>query len=119
MRRFFFNSNNLSDYSSANNLLTDNTDITEKACNNQPVVLSQLSVDSSITLTDDIYHHWCRVLRAKVGDQSLIFDGLGGQNIVELEAIDKKSAQARIVAHDDIDNSNAVLRSFILLCCII
>lgn len=99
MRRFFFNPSKLNADPVANSPVATGT-----ASNNQPAVLSQLNVDSSITLTDDIYHHWCRVLRAKVGDQSLIFDGLGGQSTVELETIDKKSAQARIIAHNDIDN---------------
>lgn len=116
MRRFFFNSNNLNAYSLADNPIVgssiadspvaNNLVTTETAGHNQPVALSQLAVDSNIALTEDIYHHWCRVLRAKVGDQSLIFDGLGGQSTIELEAIDKKSAQARIIAHDNIDNTS-------------
>ncbi|SUD91122.1 16S rRNA (uracil(1498)-N(3))-methyltransferase [Psychrobacter phenylpyruvicus] len=92
MRRFFFNPNLAqlsSDSSNSNPTLTR---------------LSQLAIGSLLNLTDDIYHHWCRVLRAKVGEQSLVFDGLGGQSIIELESIDKKSAQARIISHDTIDN---------------
>ncbi|WP_296206367.1 16S rRNA (uracil(1498)-N(3))-methyltransferase [Psychrobacter sp. UBA3962] len=94
MRRFFFNPN-LAQLSSE----SSNTTST-------PPYLSQLAIGSVLTLTEDIYHHWCRVLRAKVGEQSLIFDGLGGQSLIELESIDKKSAQARIIAHDSIDNSS-------------
>lgn len=94
MRRFFFNPN-LAQLSSE----SSNTTST-------PPCLSQLAIGSVLTLTEDIYHHWCRVLRAKVGEQSLIFDGLGGQSLIELESIDKKSAQARIIAHDSIDNSS-------------
>ena len=93
MRRFFFNPN-LAQLSSESSMTTST-----------PVSLSQLAIGSLLNLTDDIYHHWCRVLRAKIGEQSLIFDGLGGQSVIELETIDKKSAQARIVAHEDDDNS--------------
>ena len=93
MRRFFFNPN-LAQLSSESSMTTST-----------PVSLSQLAIGSLLKLTDDIYHHWCRVLRAKIGEQSLIFDGLGGQSVIELETIDKKSAQARIVAHEDNDNS--------------
>lgn len=93
MRRFFFNPN-LAQLSSESSMTTST-----------PVSLSQLAIGSLLKLTDDIYHHWCRVLRAKIGEQSLIFDGLGGQSVIELETIDKKSAQARIVAHEDDDNS--------------
>lgn len=95
MRRFFFNPS-----------LAFSSSI-DQHTNQQLSQLSQFTVGSSITLTEEIYHHWCRVLRAKVGDQSLIFDGLGGQSVVELQAIDKKSAQARIVEQEDIDNSSS------------
>lgn len=92
MRRFFFNPNLVQ--------------LSSDSSNTTPTRLSQLAIGSQLNLTDDIYHHWCRVLRAKVGEQSLIFDGLGGQSIIELESIDKKSAQARIIAHDTTDNSS-------------
>lgn len=94
MRRFFFNPN-LAFLGSESSIATST-----------PIGLSQLPIGSALNLTDDIYHHWCRVLRAKVGEQSLIFDGLGGQSVIELESIDKKSAQARIIAHDINDNSS-------------
>lgn len=94
MRRFFFNPNLAQLSPEASNTTS------------APSCLSQLVIGSVLTLTEDIYHHWCRVLRAKVGEQSLIFDGLGGQSLIELESIDKKSAQARIIAHDSIDNSS-------------
>ncbi len=94
MRRFFFNPN-LAQLSSESSSATPT-----------PACLSQLAIGSLLNLSDDIYHHWCRVLRAKVGEQSLIFDGLGGQSIIELESIDKKSAQARLIAHDTDDNSS-------------
>ena len=94
MRRFFFNPN-LASLGSESAIAAST-----------PIGLSQLPIGSALNLTDDIYHHWCRVLRAKVGEQSLIFDGLGGQSVIELESIDKKSAQARIIAHDINDNSS-------------
>ena len=70
MRRFFFNPN-LAQLSSESSMTTST-----------PVSLSQLAIGSLLKLTDDIYHHWCRVLRAKIGEQSLIFDGLGGQSVI-------------------------------------
>lgn len=94
MRRFFFNPNLAS------------LGLESAIATSTPIGLSQLPIGSVLNLTDDIYHHWCRVLRAKVGEQSLIFDGLGGQSVIELESIDKKSAQARIIVHDINDNSS-------------
>ncbi|MUG31890.1 16S rRNA (uracil(1498)-N(3))-methyltransferase [Psychrobacter sanguinis] len=67
--------------------------------------LHQRPLGDSLCLTDDIYHHWCRVLRAKVGEQSWIFDGLGGQSLVELESIDKKSATVKIIHQDTAENT--------------
>ena len=103
MRRFFFNPN--SSVLSSDSINYSNT--THSTGNEGLMTLSQQPLGSILTLTEDIYHHWCRVLRAKVGEHSLIFDGLGGQSIVELESIDKKSAQVRIVAHDTDDNTTA------------
>lgn len=95
MRRFFFEHQRLSD---------------------TPLIpLNQLAIGSRLPLTEDIYHHWCRVLRAKVGDQSLIFDGLGGQSVIALESIDKKSAEARIVLHENVDNDCAFYSTIALV----
>ncbi|WP_019673066.1 16S rRNA (uracil(1498)-N(3))-methyltransferase [Psychrobacter lutiphocae] len=77
--------------------------------------LQQLPLDSELLLTDDIYHHWCRVLRAKVGEQSLIFDGLGGNSLIELIEVDKKTATARILAHHSSDNISTFYSSIALV----
>lgn len=104
MRRFYFNPN-LFDLSSESSNSLNTIDTASNVSNEGLPALSQLAPGSLLTLTDTIYHHWCRVLRAKIGDQSLIFDGLGGQSRVELETINKKSAQVRIIAHDDNDHA--------------
>ena len=65
-----------------------------------------LDSDTPITLTDDIFHHWCRVLRAKHGDEAVFFDGHGGEYIVQLTQIEKKSATATIVKHLPADRNN-------------
>lgn len=95
MRRFFYNP-------SLNGLSAETASNTENI-----LALNQLPTDSTLTLPDDVYHHWCRVLRAKVGDQSVVFDGLGGQTLIELESIDKKTATARLLSHDTADNTPA------------
>lgn len=53
---------------------------------------NQLQVGKTLPLTDDIFHHWCKVLRANTGDTALLFDGTGGEYSVTLTQIDKKSA---------------------------
>ncbi|UTO05734.1 16S rRNA (uracil(1498)-N(3))-methyltransferase [Moraxella sp. FZLJ2107] len=67
--------------------------------------LSTTLIGQSITLPDGVYHHWCKVLRAKVGDTAVLFDGTGGEYTAELISIDKKSAQAIIHAYDPINRT--------------
>lgn len=65
--------------------------------------LKDLGIGASIRLPDGVHHHWCRVLRACVGEQGILFDGYGGEYVVELSEIGKKSAQVRVLSHHDSD----------------
>ena len=60
---------------------------------NQP---NLLQVGSTVPLTEDIFHHWCKVLRASMGEQALFFDGQGGEYTVTLTDITKKQALVTI-----------------------
>ncbi|MDI4479773.1 16S rRNA (uracil(1498)-N(3))-methyltransferase [Enhydrobacter sp. H5] len=60
---------------------------------NQP---NSLQVGSTVPLTEDIFHHWCKVLRANMGEQALFFDGQGGEYTVTLTDITKKQALVTI-----------------------
>lgn len=62
---------------------------------NQP---NLLQVGSTVPLTEDIFHHWCKVLRASVGEQALFFDGQGGEYTVTLTDVTKK--QALVIIND-------------------
>lgn len=66
-------------------------------------MLSSLKVGDDVDLPMDICHHWCQVLRAKVGDVGVLFDGLGGEYQVCLNHIDKKSAQVTLQGFDKVD----------------
>ncbi|WP_230660246.1 16S rRNA (uracil(1498)-N(3))-methyltransferase [Psychrobacter sp. I-STPA10] len=90
MRRFFY----LPSYS--NSSTNASTSHLQHAFNN----------DALITLTEDIFHHWCRVLRAKEGDKAIFFDGHGGEYTVQLQQIEKKSATAKIIDCKHIDHTN-------------
>lgn len=52
----------------------------------------------NITLPDDVSHHWCKVLRATVGDVATLFNGQGGEYTATLTDINKKHARAMIGA---------------------
>ena len=60
---------------------------------NQP---NSLKVGSTVPLTEEIFHHWCKVLRASMGEQSLFFDGQGGEYTVTLTNVTKKQALVTI-----------------------
>ena len=62
--------------------------------------LSSLAIGDSIELTEVITHHWCRVLRASIGDIGILFDGFGGEYQVQLQTISKKQATATLLSYD-------------------
>ncbi len=65
--------------------------------------LNEYALQDDICLTEDIHHHWCRVLRAKVGEQALLFDGFGGEYFVELVEISKKSSSVQLISYHSVD----------------
>ena len=87
MRRFFYSSD-----SSHNDTLLS-------------IQLATLPLGSDIELPDSIVHHWCRVLRANIGDQGILFDGFGGEYQVALQTISKKHATVTLLAHIDDDRT--------------
>lgn len=76
--------------------------------NNTFPQLSALPIGASVELTENIVHHWCRVLRANIGDQGILFDGFGGEYQVQLQTISKKHATATLLAHVADDRSPSV-----------
>lgn len=56
---------------------------------NQP---NGLQVGKTLPVTEDIFHHWCKVLRANIGEQAVFFDGLAGEYMVTLTEVTKKQA---------------------------
>jgi 16S rRNA (uracil1498-N3)-methyltransferase len=66
-----------------------------------------LNTDTLIELPEMVFHHWTRVLRASIGDQATFFNGLGGEYVVELIEINKKTAQARVLSCNAIDRAES------------
>ena len=93
VRRFFYATNsNISN------------DVTNEKAATYPQ-LSTLPIGASVELTESIVHHWCRVLRATIGDQGVLFDGFGGEYQVQLLTISKKNATVTLLSHTNNDNS--------------
>lgn len=94
MRRFFY---------ATNNETTSNTNTTDNPR------LSRLAIGKSVALTESIVHHWCRVLRANVGDKGILFDGFGGEYQVQLQEISKKQATVTLLAHLSDDRAAPII----------
>ena len=57
---------------------------------------AELAVDTQVELTETVFHHWVKVLRAQVGETATLFNGQGGEYEVELVEVTKKTAQVQI-----------------------
>lgn len=55
-----------------------------------------LQAHAQIILPEEVFHHWIRVLRAQIGEQATLFNGLGGEYNAELIEINKKQATVEL-----------------------
>ncbi|QDK97183.1 16S rRNA (uracil(1498)-N(3))-methyltransferase [Acinetobacter tandoii] len=69
---------------------------------------ADLAVDTQIELTETVFHHWCKVLRAQVGDQATLFNGQGGEYQVELTEVAKKSATVQVLTFNPANRTPAI-----------
>lgn len=69
---------------------------------------ADLAVDTQIELTETVFHHWCKVLRAQVGDQATLFNGQGGEYHVELTEVAKKSAIVQVLTFNPANRTPAI-----------
>lgn len=68
-------------------------------------VSNTLSTGQTMQLPDDVFHHWCKVLRASLGDTAYLFNGQGGEYLATLTHIDKKSATVTLGAFNPINRT--------------
>ena len=59
---------------------------------NRFYIEAELNTGHCIELTESVFHHWVRVLRAKEQEQAIFFNGKGGEYQVTLTEINKKNA---------------------------
>lgn len=64
---------------------------------------ADLAVNTQVELTETVFHHWVKVLRAKVGEVATLFNGQGGEYTATLLEINKKSARISV---DDFNADN-------------
>lgn len=66
-----------------------------------------LQENTEIQLCEQSFQHWVKVLRAKVGDQVVLFNGSGGEYHATLSSLDKKNATVSIGAFNPINRCNS------------
>lgn len=57
---------------------------------------ADLAIDTHVELTETVFHHWVKVLRAQVGESATLFNGQGGEYQVTLAEVNKKSASVLV-----------------------
>lgn len=57
---------------------------------------AQLELGVDLQLTDQVFHHWVKVLRAQIGATATLFNGQGGEYKVTLIEIGKKTAMVSV-----------------------
>lgn len=59
---------------------------------------TDLAVETTVELTETVFHHWVKVLRAQTGEKATLFNGQGGEYSVTLVDVAKKSALVHVDA---------------------
>ena len=66
---------------------------------------ADLNVNTTVELTETVFHHWVKVLRAQVGESATLFNGQGGEYEVTLSEVAKKSASVDVNAFNPANRS--------------
>lgn len=65
-----------------------------------------LAVGGPVELASSAAHHAVKVLRLRVGDALILFDGHGGEYTAAIERIDKKRVVVNVQSHQDIERES-------------
>lgn len=68
---------------------------------------TDLAVNMNVELTETVFHHWVKVLRAQVGEKATLFNGQGGEYDVTLVEVSKKSASVSVDTFNPDDRTPA------------
>ncbi len=72
---------------------------------NRFYIETELNTENTIELTESVFHHWVRVLRAKEQEQAIFFNGKGGEYLVTLTEINKKNAFVSVDQFNELDRT--------------
>jgi len=67
-----------------------------------------LEVNQHVNLPDELHRHAIQVLRGKVGDPLILFNGEGGEYLAEFSEADRRSSRALITSFDAIDRESSL-----------
>ena len=62
----------------------------------------------SLALPEDAFRHWVQVLRARVGDSVVLFNGRGGEYRASLKELNRRDATVAIESHVEADRESAL-----------
>ena len=79
---------------------------------NRFFIETELTVGPTIQLTESVFHHWVRVLRAQIQEQATLFNGQGGEYLATLTEINKKNAFITIESFNP-TNRNAPFKAIL------
>lgn len=65
-----------------------------------------LALEAKLTLTDAAHHHLSRVLRAKTGDELIVFNGKGGEYQATITEATRKQTIVKLTAHATIERES-------------
>ncbi len=68
---------------------------------------ADLAVDMNVELTETVFPHWVKVLRAQAGEKATLFNGQGGEYEVTLIEVTKKSATVSVDSFNPDDRTPA------------
>ncbi len=74
----------------------------------------EMQVGDEIVLTQANHRHAVQVLRLKVGDILILFNGKSGEYSAKVSAIDKRNSQVVIEAYDPVDRESSLALTLIL-----
>lgn len=68
----------------------------------------QLGIGNNVTLPEKTAHHIQHVLRAKLGDPLILFDGLGGEYVSSIISIRHNEVEVSIVSYDPVSRESTL-----------
>lgn len=72
-----------------------------------------LCVGENVDLPKDVAHHLARVLRKRVGDALILFNGQGGEYPAVIESLSKSNVTVQVLSHESIERESPIAVSLV------